>query len=64
MPIAMPRCQFIGMCNLYTMTATVDGLRRVFGAFDGERDNLPPFDEIYPGKPAPVQTLLDFKIRK
>ena len=42
------------MCNLYTMTATVDELRRVFGPFDGERDNLPPFREIYPGKPAPV----------
>lgn len=42
------------MCNLYTMTATVDELRCVFGTFDGERDNLPPFNEIYPGKPAPV----------
>ena len=42
------------MCNLYTMTATVDDLRRVFGTFDGDRDNLPPFNEIYPGKPAPV----------
>ena len=42
------------MCNLYTMTATVDELRRVFGSFDGERDNLPPFKEIYPGKLAPV----------
>ena len=42
------------MCNLYTMTATVDELRRVFGSFDGDRDNLPPFNEIYPGKPAPV----------
>ncbi|QNN64221.1 SOS response-associated peptidase family protein [Sphingomonas rhizophila] len=42
------------MCNLYTMTATVDELRRMFGPFDGETANLPPFDEIYPGKPAPV----------
>ena len=42
------------MCNLYTMTATVDELRRMFGQFDGETANLPPFDEIYPGKPAPV----------
>ena len=42
------------MCNLYTMTATVDELRRVFGSFDGDRQNLPPFSEIYPGKPAPV----------
>jgi putative SOS response-associated peptidase YedK len=42
------------MCNLYSMTATVDEMRRLFGAFDGDRDNLPPFDEIYPGKLAPV----------
>lgn len=35
------------MCNLYTMTATVDELRRVFGSFDGKRENLPPFDQIY-----------------
>lgn len=42
------------MCNLYTMTATVDELRRMFGPFDGDTANLPPFDEIYPGKPAPV----------
>lgn len=42
------------MCNLYTMTASVDELRRVFGSFDGDTGNLPPFNEIYPGKPAPV----------
>ena len=42
------------MCNLYTMTATVDELRRVFGSFDGDRDNLPSFNQLYPGKPAPV----------
>ena len=46
------------MCNLYTMTATVDELRRIFGPFEGERDNLPPFDEIYPGKLAPVPVLI------
>jgi len=38
------------MCNLYTMTATVDELRRTFG----HTANLPPFDEIYPGRAAPV----------
>ena len=43
------------MCNLYTMTATVDEIRRVFGAFEGDRDNLPAYDEIYPGRPAPVR---------
>ncbi len=42
------------MCNLYSMTATVDEMRRVFGGFDGDRQNLPPFDEIYPGHRAPV----------
>ncbi len=42
------------MCNLYTMTATVDEVRRTFGEFAGDRTNLPPYDEIYPGRPAPV----------
>jgi putative SOS response-associated peptidase YedK len=42
------------MCNLYNMTATVDEMRRVFGPFEGDRDNLPPFDEIYPNYRAPV----------
>ncbi len=42
------------MCNLYSMTATVDEMKRLFGPFAGDRDNLPPFDEIYPGYQAPV----------
>ena len=42
------------MCNLYSMTATVDELRRLFGPFDGETDNVPRLDEIYPGHAAPV----------
>ena len=42
------------MCNLYTMTATVDEMRRLFGPFEGDATNLPPFDEIYPGRAAPV----------
>ncbi len=42
------------MCNLYTMTATVAEMRAVFGPFDGDRSNLPPFGEIYPGRAAPV----------
>lgn len=42
------------MCNLYSMTATVDELRRIFGPFDGDKSNVPPFDEIYPGYQAPV----------
>lgn len=42
------------MCNLYSMTATVDEMRKLFGSFDGDRDNLPTFEEIYPNRPAPV----------
>ncbi len=42
------------MCNLYSMTATVDEMKRLFGPFEGDRANLPPFDEIYPGRAAPV----------
>ena len=42
------------MCNLYSMTATVDELRRIFGPFEGETSNLPRHDEIYPGYQAPV----------
>jgi putative SOS response-associated peptidase YedK len=42
------------MCNLYSMTGTVDEMRRLFGPFEGDRDNLPPFDNIFPNKPAPV----------
>jgi putative SOS response-associated peptidase YedK len=42
------------MCNLYRMTATVDEMRRVFGGFEGDRENLPAFDEIYPNYKAPV----------
>lgn len=42
------------MCNLYTMTATVDEMRRAFGPFTGDTTNIPPFDEIYPGYRAPV----------
>jgi hypothetical protein len=42
------------MCNLYSMTATVDELRRMFGSFAGDTANLPAFGEIQPGKPAPV----------
>lgn len=42
------------MCNLYTMTASVDELRNMFGPFSGDTSNLPAFDEIYPGYSAPV----------
>src|SRR5450756_1820095 len=42
------------MCNLYSMTATVDEMRRVFGPFRGDTSNLPPFGEIFPNYDAPV----------
>lgn len=42
------------MCNLYTMTATVAEMRKLFGPFEGDRSNLPAFDEVYPGRAAPV----------
>lgn len=42
------------MCNLYSMTATVDEMRRIFGPFAGDTSNIPPYDEIYPGHLAPV----------
>lgn len=42
------------MCNLYSMTATVDEMRRIFGPFQGDTANLPAYDEIYPGYAAPV----------
>lgn len=47
------------MCNLYRMRASVDELRQVFGTFDGDRSNLEPRDEIYPGQRAPVLRLVD-----
>lgn len=42
------------MCNLYSMTATVDEMRRLFGEFDGDTANVPAYEEIYPGHGAPV----------
>ena len=42
------------MCNLYSMTATVDEMRRIFGSFEGDASNVPSYDEIFPGYSAPV----------
>jgi len=42
------------MCNLYKMTAAVEAIRRLVGSFEGDRANLPLFNEIYPGREAPV----------
>jgi len=44
----------LALCNLYSMTATVDEMRRAFGPFRGETLNLPPFDNIFPGQRAPI----------
>ena len=50
----MSRAKAGTMCNLYTMTASVDEMRLAFGPFRGDTSNLPPFGDIYPGKAAPV----------
>jgi hypothetical protein len=36
------------------MTATLDEMRRAFGSFRGDTNNLPPFGDIYPNYDAPV----------
>lgn len=45
------------MCNLYSMTASVEELRGTFRRFYGIGPDLPPFDEIRPGEKAPVLRL-------
>ena len=47
------------MCNLYRMRSNVDELRHFFGAFQGDRGNLEPREEIYPGQVAPVLRLVN-----
>ena len=42
------------MCNLYRMTASVDEMRKLFGAFEGDRSNVAPQQEIYPKMDAPI----------
>lgn len=42
------------MCNLYSMTATVDEMKKLFGSFEGDRANLSSKPEVYPGYLAPV----------
>jgi hypothetical protein len=42
------------MCNLYTMTATVDELRRVLGTLDGEIEG--PSGQVKPLRPLPKST--------
>ena len=47
------------MCNLYRMRSNVDELRRFFGPFEGDRGNLEPREEIYPGQAAPVLRMVN-----
>ena len=42
------------MCNLYSMTATVDEMKKLFGGFEGDRANVASHGEIYPNRMAPV----------
>ncbi len=42
------------MCNLYRMSSTVAEIAKTFGSFDGDRNNLPSFDAIYPNQEAPI----------
>jgi putative SOS response-associated peptidase YedK len=51
------------MCNLYAMTAPVSEMKKLFGPFEGDQANLPLFEEIYPGKPAPVLRRADAGLR-
>ena len=47
------------MCNLYRMRSNVDELRHYFGAFEGDRGNLEPGEEIYPGQMASVLRMVN-----
>lgn len=42
------------MCNLYSMTKNVDGIRRLFGALNSKVGNLPSMPGIFPDYPAPI----------
>ena len=42
------------MCNLYSMTASVDAMKQLFGSFEGDRANVQSYAEIYPKRMAPV----------
>lgn len=42
------------MCNLYSMTASVDAMKQLFGSFAGDRANVQSYAEIYPKQMAPV----------
>jgi hypothetical protein len=42
------------MCNLYSMTKNLDGIRNLFGALNHKVGNLPPMPGIFPDYEAPV----------
>ncbi|MFQ3665119.1 MAG: SOS response-associated peptidase family protein [Sphingomonadaceae bacterium] len=42
------------MCNLYRLTTTVEAIRDLFRAMEGDSPNLPLLAEFYPARPAPV----------
>jgi putative SOS response-associated peptidase YedK len=42
------------MCTLYKMRSSVAEVAHMFGRFQGDRVNLPPFEEIFPGYEAPI----------
>lgn len=50
------------MCNLYRVRSSVDELRRMVGAFDGDRSNFPTYDAIYPNQEAPILRRDDGKL--
>lgn len=42
------------MCNLYSMTKSVDAMRKLFAKFDAPETNLPPQPGIFPDYEAPI----------
>lgn len=42
------------VCNLYSMTRSVDAMRKLFANFDAPETNLPPLPGIFPDYPAPI----------
>ncbi|KPF73211.1 hypothetical protein IP69_00060 [Bosea sp. AAP35] len=42
------------MCNLYSMTRSVDAMRNLFSKFVAPETNLPPLPGIFPDYPAPI----------
>jgi putative SOS response-associated peptidase YedK len=42
------------MCNLYSMTRSVDAMRKLFAPFKAPETNLPPLPGIFPDYAAPI----------